>query len=53
MKPGRKRNPRRQYWMTKFGLSERQAKRIMPETLDWLDRCKDDASRRILLGVSK
>ena len=47
-------DPRREAYRIRFGLSHKMMrKNFTAWFLDVLDACKDDASRRILLGVSK
>jgi hypothetical protein len=45
-------NMRKLKYVHRFGLSTKQADKL-PPLLDQLDRCADDASRRLLLGISK
>ena len=59
MKPGPKQDEghyaqRRRHYMKITGRSYRRPRVMLTASfLDQLDACKDDASRRILLGVSK
>ena len=49
------RDPRRALYAQRFGLTNEQLyKRVEGSlTLDQLDDCKDDAARRLLLGISE
>jgi hypothetical protein len=54
MNLGRPCDPRRQMYADRFYLTEKVAKHGLTDAfLDQLDKCKDDASRRLLLGVSR
>ena len=56
MKAGRKPNPRRAYYAKKYGLSNfsgADRKLLRAKVLDQLDACKDEASRRLLMGRSR
>lgn len=52
---GRKQNPRRKEFCERYGLTPRQMRSLSigGMLLDQLDRCKSEAARRLLLGVSK
>lgn len=45
-------NMRKWKYANRFRLSAKQTEKL-PPLLDQLDRCADDASRRLLLGISK
>lgn len=45
-------NVRKLKYVNRFGLSAKKTEKL-PPLLDQLDRCADDASRRLLLGISK
>jgi hypothetical protein len=54
MKYERKLDPRREAWVQKLGMktTPRQSRRTLtPDTLEHLDRCKDDEARKVLLGI--
>jgi hypothetical protein len=48
-------NSRCAYYAQRFGLSELQQHNLLRTAIqvDQLDRCKDDAARRLILGISK
>jgi hypothetical protein len=45
-------NQRRDGYAARFELTETQRRHLTEVEMDQLDRCKDDATRRILLGKS-
>ena len=47
--PGQFACPRRAYWATTLGLSERQRRRLRIKLLDQLDACKSVEAQRILI----
>ncbi len=52
---GHRRNARKNYYILTFGITDTIKHRlILTEAfMDQLDRCKDDDSRRILLGLGR
>jgi hypothetical protein len=40
-------------WTLRFGLSAKKACLLTPEFMAQLSRCKDDESRRLLIGKSQ
>lgn len=52
MKAGRKPNLIRLYFISEYGLTPRQVRRIDGRFLEQLIACKSEEARRILLGVS-
>lgn len=50
---GRIPNPLRMKYQKKFGLSNARMRKISDKFLEQLDRCSDDAARRILLRISR
>jgi hypothetical protein len=53
MSAGRKPNLIRVQYRERYGLSKKQAHDIDEELFEKLERCADDAARRLLLGVSR
>lgn len=50
---GRPGNKLRKSYREKYKLSRRQALYLTPRFLKQLEACEDEATRRILLGISK
>jgi hypothetical protein len=53
MKTGRRKDKRREKLAKKYKLTKAERRYLTASFLDQLDACKDEASRRILLGVSR
>ncbi len=50
---GRPLCPEREAWAMRFGLKQTHPPRLLPDDLcRQLCQCRDDAARRLLLGVS-
>jgi hypothetical protein len=46
------RDPDVRYWMLRFGLKQSRIPGILTrQTCEWLAGCKDDAARRLMLGI--
>jgi hypothetical protein len=46
-------NPRRQHYKQLYGLTKRECRdHLKPAHIEQLDACKDDESRRLLMGCS-
>ena len=46
-------NPRRQHYKQLYGLKEHHCRKCLsPAQIEQLDACKDDESRRLLMGCS-
>ena len=56
MKKGKEYEPRdveARFWYRRFKLKKTRTTRIFTQQMcDWLLMCRDDAARRILLGIS-
>jgi hypothetical protein len=50
---GRKEHPGRIFWAAKFGLSHIAKRKLSLRMLGYLENCKDDDARRILLGITE
>lgn len=53
MKAGRKPNKTRDSYRIRYGITRNVAKDMSRGFIDQLERCKNDAARRLLLGVSR
>lgn len=49
--PNRPGDPRKASVSERYGLTEKQARKLTQRFMDQLERCKDEASRRLLLGI--
>lgn len=49
---GAPRDPDRDYWTKRFGLNQYAHRHMSRRTVEQLERCKNDAARRLILGVS-
>jgi hypothetical protein len=53
MKPSIRRDPLREAYTMRYGLSQKQRKSLTPPLLNQLQACKSEEARRLILGVSE